>query len=347
MKAVRFHAHGGPEVLQYEDAPDPSRMHPGMSPNAVVVRVKACALNHLDIWLRNGVASWSIPMPHVLGSDIAGEVAEPTLPSTGFRPGDRVLLCPGISCGRCEACLNGRDSACRSYTLFGVGVDGGYAEYVIAPLANVIRIPGDLSFDEAAAVPLVFLTAWHMLMTRAALKLGEDVLVIGAGSGVGSAAIQVAKLGHARVIAVAGTDEKLEKARALGADEVINHRKQSIDEEVKRLTAKRGVDVVVEHVGAAVWQACFDSLATYGRLVTCGTTSGEDVQLNLRLLYGRQRTILGSFMGGKAELLAVLKFIGRRELRAVIDSTFPLREVAAAQRKLESRDFFGKILLHP
>jgi len=226
-------------------------------------------------------------------------------------------------------------------------VDGGYAEYVKSPEPNTFPIPGDLSFDEAAAVPLVFITAWHMLMTRAQLKPGEDVLVVGAGSGVGSAAIQVARLMQARVIAVAGTDAKLEKARTLGADFGINHQKQSIFEEVKRITGKRGVDVVVEHVGAAVWEACFDSLATYGRLVTCGTTSGEDVQLNLRLLYGRQRTLLGSFMGGKAELTEALKFIGQRKLNAVIDSTFPLREAAAAQKKMEDRDFFGKIILHP
>src|SRR5947207_10972534 len=216
-------------------------------------------------------------------------------------------------------------------------VDGGYAEYVKAPEPNTFPIPGDLSFDEAAAVPLVFITAWHMLMTRAQLKPGEDVLVVGAGSGVGSAAIQVARLMQARVIAVAGTDAKLEKARTLGADFGINHQKQSISEEVKRITGKRGVDVVVEHVGAAVWEACFESLATYGRLVTCGTTSGEDVQLNLRLLYGRQRAVLGSFMGGKGELSEALKFIGQRKLRAVIDSTFPLQEAAAAHQKTAER----------
>jgi NADPH:quinone reductase-like Zn-dependent oxidoreductase len=226
-------------------------------------------------------------------------------------------------------------------------VDGGYAEYVKSPEMNVVAIPGDLSFDEAAAIPLVFITAWHMLFARAGLKPGEDVLVIGAGSGVGMAAIQIAKLVGARVIATAGADWKLEKARALGADEVINHSKQSITEEVKRLTDKRGVDLVFEHVGAAVWEDCFESLATYGRLVTCGTTSGPEVKLNLQNLYGRQRSILGSFMGSKAELLEALKFIGQRKLKAVIDSAFPLQEAAAAQNKMESRDFFGKILLHP
>lgn len=340
MKAVRFHQHGGPDVLRYEDAPDPK-----IEANEVLVRVKACALNHLDLWMRKGASNWKLPMPHISGSDISGEVADVGSLVTHAKPGDRVLLAPGISCGQCEMCFKGLDSACRSYTLFGVMVDGGYAEYVKSPEANVILIPGDLSFDEAAAVPLVFLTAWHMLVTRARLKPGEDVLVIGAGSGVGTAAIQVAKLVSARVIAVAGTDEKLEKARQLGADVGINHRKQSIAAEVKQVTRGRGVDVVFDHVGAAVWEHCFESLATYGRLVTCGTTGGEEVKLNLRLLYGRQRSVLGSFMGGKWELLEALKFIGQRKLKAVIDSAFPLQEAAAAQKKMEDRDFFGKILL--
>jgi NADPH:quinone reductase-like Zn-dependent oxidoreductase len=342
MKAVRFHEHGGPEVLRYEDAPDPK-----IQANEVLVKVKACALNHLDIWLRGGVRRWQLALPHIVGSDISGEVAEVGSVVTRVKPGDRVLLSPGISCGQCEACFKGLDSACRSYTLFGVMVDGGYAEYVKSPEMNVIPIPGDLSSDEAAAVPLVFVTAWHMLFTRAGLKPGEDVLVIGAGSGVGMAAIQICKLVGARVIATAGADWKLEKARELGADEVINHSKQSISEEVKRLTDKRGVDLVFEHVGAAVWEDCFESLATYGRLVTCGTTSGPEVKLNLQILYGRQRSILGSFMGGKGELTEALKFIGQRRLKAVIDSVFPLAEARAAQEKMESRNFFGKILLHP
>lgn len=341
MKAVRFHQHGGPEVLRYEDAPEPKILA-----NEVLVRVKACALNHLDVWVRGGVPGWRIPMPHIVGADVAGEVAEAGSLATRVKPGERVLIAPGISCGQCEMCFEGLDSACRQFSVLGVFMDGGYAEYVKVPVQNVLPIPGDLTFDEAAAVPLVFLTAWHMLFSRAGLKPGEEVLVIGAGSGVGSAAIQVAKLVNARVIATAGADSKLEKARALGADEVINHSRQSIADEVKRLTNKRGVDVVFEHVGAAVWEACFESLATYGRLVTCGMTSGADLKVNGQGLFGRQRTILGSFMGGKAELIEALKFIAQRKLKAVIDSAFPLAEAAAAQQKMESREFFGKILLH-
>ena len=340
MRAVRFHEHGGIEVLKYEEAPDPK-----IDANEVLVKVKACALNHLDLWVRQGVSDWKLPLPHIAGSDVSGEVAEVGPSVRRVKPGERVLLCPGISCGQCEMCFKGLDSACRSYTVLGVFVDGGYAEYVKAPEVNVIPIPDDLSFDEAAAVPLVFLTAWHMLFTRARLSPGEDVLVIGAGSGVGSAAIQIAKSVSARVIATAGADWKLEKAKALGADEVINHSRQSISGEVRRFTQKRGVDVIVEHVGAAVWEDCFNSLATYGRLVTCGVTSGGEVKLNLQGLFGRQRSILGSFMGGKAELLEALKLIFRHNVMAVIDSTFPLEEAAAAQKKMESREFFGKILL--
>jgi len=342
MRAVRFHEHGSVDVLKYEDAPDPK-----IEANEVLVKVKACALNHLDLWLRGGTTGWKLPMPRIVGSDISGEVAEVGAVVHRVKPGDRVLLSPGISCGQCEQCFKGLDSACRSYTLYGVMVDGGYAEYAKSREMNVIPIPGDLSFDEAAAVPLVSVTAWHMLMTRAQLRPGEDVLVIAAGSGVGSVAIQIAKLMAARVIAVAGTDAKLEKARALGADEVINHQQQSIAKEVKRLTGGRGVDVVLDHVGAAVWEDCFESLATYGRFVTCGVTSGHDAKLNLQALFGRQRTLMGSFMGGKGELMEVLKFVGQRRVRAVIDSTFPLSEAAAAQKKMEDRDLFGKILLHP
>jgi len=342
MKAVRFHEHGGLEVLKFEEAPEPK-----VQPAEVLVKVKACALNHLDLWLRMGMGSWDLPMPHIVGSDISGEVAEAGSLVTRAKPGDRVLLCPGISCGQCAQCFSGLDSACRSYTLFGVMVDGGYAEYVKAPEANVFPIPGDLNFDEAAAVPLVFITAWHMLVTRAQLKPGEDVLVIGAGSGVGSAAIQIAKLLGGRVFAVAGADWKLEKAKALGADEGINHARQSIAAEVRRLTGKRGVDVIVEHVGAAVWEACFESLSTSGRLVTCGVTTGAEVKLNLQQLFGRQRALLGSFMGGKGELAEALNLAGQRKLKAVIDSSFPLNDARGAQEKMESRDFFGKILLHP
>ncbi|MGH9450970.1 MAG: zinc-binding dehydrogenase [Terriglobia bacterium] len=342
MKAVRIHEHGGTEVLRFEDAPDPQ-----IQANEVLVEVKACALNHLDLWVRAGVEGWKLDFPHILGSDVSGVVAQTGALAGRVKRGDRVLLYPGVSCGQCEFCWRGEDSACRSYTVLGVKVNGGYAQFVKALESNVLPIPSKLTFDEAAAVPLVFLTAWHMLVTRVGLKPGEDALVIGAGSGVGTAAIQVAKLVGARVIAVAGSDEKLERARALGADEGINHTRQSIRAEVRRITAKRGVDVVFDHVGEAVWEDCFDSLATLGRFVTCGVTSGHHVRLNLQSLFGRQRALYGSFMGGKWELAEVLKHIARGTLKAVVDSAFPLAEAASAQTRMESRNFFGKILLHP
>jgi len=226
-------------------------------------------------------------------------------------------------------------------------VDGGCAEYVKSPEVNVISIPGDLSFDEAAAVPVVFLTAWHMLVGRAHVLPGEDVLVLGAGSGVGSAAIQIAKLMGARVIATASSEEKLKKAAELGADDVINHAKQNILDEVKRLTDRRGVDVVFEHVGATTWEMSVLSLAANGRLVTCGATTGYEARLDLRYLFGRNLSLLGSFMGSRAELYDVLKLLGQRKLRAVIDRTMPLAECARAHAILEHREQFGKIVLRP
>ncbi len=340
MKAVRFHEHGGAEVLKYEDAPEPK-----IKADEVLVRVRACALNHLDIWVRKGLPG--IPLPHIGGSDIAGEVAGVGSLVTHVKQGDRVLLCPGISCGNCQACFEGRDSTCRHYTLFGVKAPGGYAEYVASPKANVIPIPDSLGWVEAAAVPLVFLTAWHMLTARVNLRPGEDVLVVGAGSGVGSAAIQIAKMLGARVIATAGNEQKLAKAKELGADELINHSDRNIAQEVKRLTAKRGVDVVFEHVGEAVWDACFNSLATDGRLVTCGATAGSVVKIDLRALFARHRSIYGSYMGGKAELVEVLKFVFSGKLKPVVDSTFPLAEAATAQQRMEDRQQFGKMVLEP
>ncbi len=342
MKAVIFHQHGGPEVLQYEDVPDPR-----IRANEVLVRVRAVAMNHLDLWLRNGYPGRQVPLPRIIGSDIAGEVAEAGELVRSVKPGDRVLLAPGLSCGLCPACLEGRDNLCRDYSIFGVIRQGGYAELVAAPEVNVIKIPADFSFEEAAAVPLVFLTAWHMLVNRAEIRPGEEVLVLGAGSGVGSAAIQIAKLFNTRVITTAGSDEKLTKARELGADELVNHSTHDIYEEVKRLTNRRGVDVVFEHVGSATWDKSMKSLAPAGRLVTCGATTGYEAHIDIRYLFGRQLSIFGSFMGSKAELLEVLKFVFSRRFKPVIDTTFPLSEARAAHERMANREQFGKIILKP
>jgi NADPH:quinone reductase-like Zn-dependent oxidoreductase len=340
MKAVVFSEHGGPEVLRYTDVPEPSTGH-----GEVLIRVHACALNHLDIWIRRGLPGISVPLPHILGSDIAGEIAAVGTEVAGLKTGERVLLLPGISCGHCAPCAAGKDSQCREYTLFGYMVPGGDAEYVKAPAVNVIPMPPHLSYEEAAAVPLVFLTAWHMLITRANLKPAEEVLVLGAGSGVGSAAIQIAKAAGARVIATAGSDKKLAKAKELGADEAILHSGRDIAAEVKRLTNRRGVDIVFEHVGEATWDKSIRSLAVGGRLVTCGATTGYEGKVDIRYLFTRQLSILGSYMGGKAELLSVLELVGRGVLKPVIDKIFPLAEAAEAHRRLERREQFGKIVL--
>jgi len=340
MRAILIPKHGGPEVLQHAEIPDP---RPG--PNEVLVRVRACALNHLDLWVRQGLNGVTFPLPLVPGSDIAGEVAAAGDLAARVHTGDKVVLAPGVSCGQCAACAAGKDNECRKYTLLGYGRNGGCAEYIVAPDENVLPMPAGLSFEEAAAVPLVFLTAWHMLVARARLQPGEEVLVLGAGSGVGSAAIQIAKLMGARVLATAGSSAKLDKARELGADEVINHTQQKISDEVRRLTGKRGVDVVFEHVGTATWEQSILSLAIGGRLVTCGATTGFAAQLDLRYLFARQLSLLGSYMGSRAELFTVLKLVGEKRLHPVIDRVFPLAEAVLAHLRMEQREQFGKIVL--
>jgi NADPH:quinone reductase-like Zn-dependent oxidoreductase len=342
MKAARIHQHGGPEVLQYEDAPEPK-----IKASEVLVRVRACALNHLDLFVRAGIPGMKFSMPHVLGSDIAGEIVEAGELSERVKPGWRVLLAPGMSCRQCEQCLSGNDNLCRRYTLFGYAADGGNAELLAAPEYSVIQIPDDMSFEEAAAAPLVFLTAWHMLMARARLQPGEDVLVLAASSGVGSAAIQIAKMFQCRVIATAGGEAKLAKALSLGADHVIDHYGQDISAEVRRITGRRGVDVVVEHVGLATWQKSLESLAPAGRLVTCGATTGYDAHIDLRYLFSKQWSLLGSFMGTMGELHQVLKFVFRKQLKPVIDRVYPLAEIRAAHERLENREQFGKVIVRP
>lgn len=339
MKSVRFHQHGGPEVLRYEDAPDPQ---PG--PGEVLVRVRACALNHLDLWERNGLERVVIPLPHISGSDVAGEVIASD--AADVPPGTRVMLQPGVSCGRCAACLAGRDNECPRYEVLGYGRHpGGYAELVAVPVQNVIPIPDGIDFAPAAAFPLTFVTAWHMLVARANIARGDDVLVLAAGSGVGQAAIQIARLHGARVFATAGSDAKLEKARSLGASEVIHHHRQDIAAEVRRLTNRRGVDIVIEHVGEATWSRSIRSLAPGGRLVTCGATTGYNGAIDLRVLFSRQLSILGSYMGTKADLLSAARCFFKGQLAPVIDSRYPLADAAAAQRRLEDSGQFGKIVL--
>jgi NADPH:quinone reductase-like Zn-dependent oxidoreductase len=284
-------------------------------------------------------------MPHILGSDIAGEVVAVGELCQRVKPGWRVLLSPGTSCRQCEACLNGRDNECRRFTMFGYGIDGGNTELLAAPEYAAIQIPDDMGFETAAAAPLVSVTAWHMLMGRAKLQPGEDVLVLAASSGVGTVAIQIAKMFQCRVIATAGGEAKLAKARALGADHVIDHYQQDISAEVKKFTGKRGVDVVIEHVGVATWPKSLESLAPAGRLVTCGATTGFDARVDLRFLFSKQWSLLGSFMGTMGELHQVLKFVFRGQIKPIVDRTFPLDAIADAHRHLENKEQFGKVVL--
>jgi NADPH:quinone reductase-like Zn-dependent oxidoreductase len=342
MKAVIFKQHGGPEVLEYADAPDPTPRA-----NEVLVEVKACALNHLDVWARGGLPGIEIPLPHILGNDIAGVVREVGDLTSWVQTGDEVMLQPGVSCGHCAECLAGRDNLCRDYDMLGYRRNGGYAQLVVAPAVNVIPKPKNLSWQEAASLPLVTVTAWHMLVTRAAVQPGEDVLIHAAGSGVGSIGIQVAKLRGARVIATASSEEKLLKAKELGADEVVNYTREDWPREVKRLTNRRGVDVVFEHTGATTWPGSIASLKSNGRLVTCGATSGFAAQTDIRQIFYRHLTILGSFMGSKSELLEAMKFVESGKIRAVIDQVLPLAEARRAHELMEDRAQFGKLVLVP
>ena len=337
MKAVRFHEHGGPEVLRYEDAPDPAP-----ATGRAVVRIRACALNHLDLWERRGLDRVRLPLPHISGADIAGEIVD-----SGGGPlpaGTRVMLQPGLRCGRCRACAEGRDNQCVEYDVLGLRSDGGYAELVSVPVENLIALPDHIDVVAAAAFPLTFLTAWHMLITRAALRAGEVVLVLAGASGVGQAAIQLARHFDARVFATSAP-AKAERTRALGAEHVFDHYSGDYAKEVKRLTDGRGADIVVEHVGELTWDRSVRALATGGRLVTCGATTGHEVRIDLRHLFARQLSLLGSYMGRFAELREAAPLFFSGQIHPIIDTTFPLREAGAAQRRLEDKEQFGKIVL--
>jgi len=342
MKAVVFERFGGPEVLELRDVADP---RPG--PTQVLVEVKACGINHLDLWVRAGLRGLEIEMPHILGNDIVGVALEVGAAVRHVKPGDRVLVCPTLSCGTCPACHAGDDNLCREYDVLGRRRNGGYAERASVPGVNCLPYPGDLTWSDAAAVPLVFLTAWHMLVGRVALRLGEDCLVIGGGSGVGSAAVQIARMIGARVIASAGSAAKLERLRALGAHEVVNHASEDIGARVRELTGGKGVEVVFEHVGGAVFERAVSALARNGRLVTCGATAGGKATLDLNLLFGRHLALFGSWMGRRAELVEVLKFVGSGRLVPVVDSVLPLAEARRAHERIEAREHFGKVVLVP
>lgn len=342
MKAVRFYDYGSADVLRYEDVPNPT---PG--PGEVTVRVRACGVNRLDLLLRAGRTPVRPPLPHIGGSEVAGEIDAMGPGTTGFAPGQKVVIAPYLSDLQCEYCLAGEETTCIRGDILGLVSSGGYAEYVNAPVSHIIPIPDGVPFDDAAAVTLSAPTAWHMLLDRARIQPGETVLVLSAGSGVGSAAVQIARLAGAHVITTVGSDDKVEQARALGADEVINYHKTDLAREVRALTGKRGVDVVVEHVGSDTWAQSLASLTRNGRLVTCGATSGSHAEVDIWTLFAKQVQVVGSYGGSRENVRQVLAAVARGDIRPIIHDTMPLESARQAQELLERRENFGKIILHP
>lgn len=342
MYAIRFHEFGGPEVLRYEAIPDPT---PGQG--EVVVRVRACALNHIDIDLRAGVSRFPLQLPHVLGREIAGQIEALGPGVENFAIGERVLVAQAFPCGRCVFCQTGRDHICERLRLPGLNEAGGYAERFVAPADRLFRLPAALSFEAAAATQLAFGTAWHMLITRGGLRSGERVLVNAAGSGIGSAAVQIAVLAGAWVIASAGSDEKLARAREFGAAATINYTRERLDERVLALTNGRGVDLVFEHLGGQSFTASLRCLAKDGRLAVCGAHTGEVVSLDIIPLFRRELRIIGSFGATQEEISRLLDLVAQGRLRPVVFQTFPLEAAAEAHRVMESRRHYGKLVLIP
>jgi NADPH:quinone reductase-like Zn-dependent oxidoreductase len=340
MKALAFNEFGSADKLRLQDVPDPV-----IGPEEVLLRVRACALNHLDLFVREGIPALKTPLPFWTGCDIAGDVAQVGAAVKTVAVGDRVAVNPNMTCGRCEFCRKGEDSLCVRYGILGEHVPGGLAEAVKVRGDQLLKLPDHVKYEEAAAFILVNMTAWRMIVTQAAVRPGEDVLILGVGGGVSSTAVQIAKLCGARVWVTSSSDEKLERARALGADETINYAKEDWARVVFDKTGRRGVDVVVENVGAASWKQSLRSLAKGGRLVTCGATTGPIGETDIRIVFWNQLRIIGSTMSSNAEFDAVMRELFRGRLRAVIDEIVPLSDGAAAQRRLEAGQQFGKIVL--
>jgi NADPH:quinone reductase-like Zn-dependent oxidoreductase len=339
MKAVILNEYGGPDRLLYEDV-EPPRIGPG----EVLIKVKACGINYIDFLVRKGTLQ--VPLPHILGVDSAGLIEE--LEETeGLHKAEKVLVNPRMSCGRCQHCLNGDEGLCSSYKLMGVHTYGGYAEYLKAPRENVIPIPESLSFEEAAAIPGVFVAAWHMLVAKARLSIGEDVLIVGATGAIGTAAVQIAKLCGARVLAVGRSDEKLAMARKLGADETMDSSKENFDESVKRITSGKGADVVVDIVGATTWRQSLNSLAKNGRLVTCGFTSGFLSEVDIGQIYLNQLSIIGSTGGNRIELLKILELAKEGKLTPPIFKVLALKDAPKAHKIMDRGENLGKVVLTP
>jgi NADPH:quinone reductase-like Zn-dependent oxidoreductase len=340
MKAIFFEKHGGAEVLRYGDRPDPVTQ-----PGTVKIDVHAASLNHIDVFLRGGLPGITIPLPHIPGCDAAGVVREVGDGVEGLRAGDRVLMNPSIVCGVCEFCLRGDATMCLDYHLIGETTSGTCCEQLVIPAGNAIPIPDSLSFVDAASIPMVFTTAWRMLVTRGRLRAGEDVLVLGATAGVGIACIQIAKVAGARVFAAASTPEKLALAKDLGADVAIDYVREDFVARIRKETGKRGVDVVVDYIGKDTWVKSLRCLSRGGRLVTCGATTGYNPEEDLRHIFFRQLEVIGSTMGSKNELMAPLKLILAGRMRPVVGGVFALQDTAEAHRAMEERRTMGKIVI--
>jgi len=340
MKAAFIRKCGGPEVLEVGELPKPS-----VKPDQVRVRVRYAALNHLDIWVRKGLPSLKMTFPHILSGDASGVVDAIGELVTHVKVGDEVIVHPGVSCGHCADCLAGWESLCLEYRILGEHVSGTTAEFVSVPAANIFLKPASLSMKDAAAIPLVMTTAWQMAVVRGKVSPRDTLLIYAAGSGVSSAAIQIAKLHGAKVIATAGSDAKMALAKNLGADWVLNHQDPNFVANVRNIVGKRGVDLILDHVGKTTWGNNIKLLRRGGKMVICGASSGADAPTDLAHLFYRQLELVGSTMGSKADFPAILNLLGEGRLRAVVDRTFSLADVAEAHRYLESRAQFGKILI--
>jgi len=340
MKAAVFREFGGPDRVRVEEVPSPT---PGRG--EALIRVRACGLNHLDLWVLGGLPALKTPLPFWTGCDIAGEVAGLGPDVAGPSVGTRVAVSPSLSCGICEWCVQGEDSMCVQYRILGEHVPGGLAELVVAPAANLLPLPPQVSFEEAAAFILANMTAWRMLVTQAGLRAAEDLLVLGAGGGVSSAAIQIGKLCGARVFVTSSSDEKLRRAKALGADQGVNFSQGDWPKAVREWTGKRGVDVVLDNVGVATWTGSVRSLANGGRLVTCGATTGPMVETDLRIVFWKQLRIIGSTMANRKEFRDVMGQLFAGRLHGLVDRTFPLTETPAALGLLQKGEQFGKLVI--
>jgi NADPH:quinone reductase-like Zn-dependent oxidoreductase len=341
LKAVRIYEHGGIETLRYEEAPEPTLC----SPNDAIVNLRAASLNHIDLWNRRGLTGMNLKFPHILGGDGAGVITKVGDQVTNVKPGDAVCLYPPSGCGRCEFCVTDREYMCIHLRVLGERENGTFAEYVRVPARNCFPIPPGLTFEEAAAFPLVYITVWRMMLTLGGLKPGEHVLILGIGGGVATAALQVAVNIGTHIIVTSSSDAKLEKAKSLGAEHGINYRNFDFAKEVRRITGKRGVDVVVDSVGGDSWVKSLKSLAKGGRLVTCGATTGANPPTDIQRIFWNNLKIFGSTLGDRAEFREVLNFIEASRTKPIIDKVFPLREAAAAQTRMEEGRQFGKIVL--